>query len=259
MHLHRVPLRTGQQPAARPGAALTARAGANPFSNGWEGVKRAANGVQQDAKRRFDEAKVGEKLSDAARVAGRKVRETASTGAEELNRSARRIENEYGVSDKAKGAWRKAKQAARDADNSMGISTKARAFRRDWPMYKHNISVFLSTPLGRFLTFGATIFIFVSGLWRPLLNCTIWLCFFGPIIFAPVLAAYARMKTDEEAARVAEAQRRRRNPAYNFTQTWREATQGVGASGRTRARKDSDDDEDGPIIDVEAETVDRKR
>jgi len=163
-----------------------------------------------------------------------------------------------------------AKETAKDVDQSLGLTQRIRAFIKDWPIHSANLRVFLRTPRGRFVTFAFSVFLFYTGLWRPVLQLFLWLTIFGPFIVAPFLVYEARKRVVEEIKAAEEAERRRRDPVYAWKQAAKEAwqefqtqTQDVSrtnprqrgdstASSRTTTNgRRRNDDDDGPIVEAE--------
>jgi hypothetical protein len=179
-----------------------------------------------------------------------------------VKRTASQVNTKFDVTGKAQQAANQVSEQAKVVDTRFGVKRRLRNIQDDvqrkWPIWRKKYTEFSRTLPGQAMILAFVFFLFSSGIIWKLLNLLFIAWWLAPFLFL-LVGRFSPKASDAAARRRAqqEEQRRRQSDflrtAFFGQQRQRGPGGGPGGPSDAGGRRKYDD---GPVIDVEATTID---
>ncbi|GAB4818975.1 hypothetical protein N2152v2_006021 [Parachlorella kessleri] len=251
--------------------ALRCAVGQQSFPDAFNERAREA---QEKLKHWAEEQQLQEKLQGAARDAATKAQQAAERVQDSASRTAAQLDREYEVSKKAQQAAERVREAAGEVDVKYGLRRRASQawadVKRKWPMWRRRTGEFFNTPLGTFAAILLISYATYSGLVFQLFKWFSFFLFVGPLLAAPYIRKKAMEQEQQrqaayQAYQQQQAQQQQRAQQSQFVNDLfgrfqgrrpRQQQQAQQAQAPRGGPSGGRGWESGPVIDVEAHTID---
>lgn len=177
-----------------------------------------------------------------------------------MKRTASQVNSKYDVSGKAQQAANQVSEQAKVVNSRYGVKRRLRNLtddlQRKWPIWRKKYVAFSRTLPGQavFLTF--IFFLFRSGIIWKILNVVFIAWWLAPFLFF-VFNKFSPKASDAAARRKAQQEQNRQRQSDFLRSAFfgQQQQRGAGPTESVGRRK-YDDSDGGPVIDVEATTID---
>lgn len=188
-------------------------------------------------------------LEEQARRAAQKGIAGAQKAAAELQDSAqrtwRKLDAEYALTEKAQKTARRLEEQAREVDQTWNVRRRLRSSvdhaQRMWPVWSRNLDAFSATWYGKSTILFVLLAVLSSSWFWKLFNLILILWWLAIPLAAMVVGSAQRQATERAAAAEAQEQQRRQNP---FANMFRQRGPGSSRAGPVGPQS-------GPVIDAD--------
>lgn len=196
----------------------------------------------------------------AGSVAWTKLRKGYEVVDDGVKRTASQVNSKYDVTGKAQQAANQVSEQAKVVDTRFGVKRRLRNvqddLQRKWPIWRKKYVEFSKTLPGQaaFLTF--VFFLFRSGIIWKILNLLFLAWWLAPFLFF-ITGKFSPKASDAAARRKAQQeQNRQRQSDFLRSAFFGQQRQRAPGPAESTGRRKYDESDGGPVIDVEATTID---